>query len=469
MSKDIVSYFQRLCEQNGATISAKQTALFTSFMSDERRKEAYENITKLQQTIVKDWKEISGITEVKEKAIRLPNARVGKLYSFAFDLTALDLVDVAYFEIGNLGTTGLEYDSEAQTLSGIPINAGEYRLHFLFRHRLSAEDAPLSVKEVALIVNADPKSLWKDEASDKEDPYWKSDTDNLQQAFVGRTISIASKRGRSHAHEGKFRDDDFQISELKNGWGIIAMADGAGSAKFSRRGSKVACESVNQWFKDSLNEEQWEDLEKAIVTNNSASTPETQKALSQLVLQHMGKAAWNAHTDLAKEATLKEAVLKDFSTTLLFVLLKKFEFGYFITSFWVGDGGIGIYRKTEGDVLVLGTPDGGEFAGQTRFITMPDIFKSADFYSRFSIKTIPDFTTLILMTDGITDPKFGTDANLTRMEKWNELWEDLAGNNDDKASVKLEPNNEQAADELLSWLDFWSPGNHDDRTIAILY
>ena len=23
--------------------------------------------------------------------------------------------------------------------------------------------------------------------------------------------------------------------------------------------------------------------------------------------------------------------------------------------------------------------------------------------------------------------------------------------------------------QLLDWLDFWSPGNHDDRTIAILY
>jgi hypothetical protein len=24
-------------------------------------------------------------------------------------------------------------------------------------------------------------------------------------------------------------------------------------------------------------------------------------------------------------------------------------------------------------------------------------------------------------------------------------------------------------EKLLNWLDFWSPGNHDDRTIAILY
>ena len=35
--------------------------------------------------------------------------------------------------------------------------------------------------------------------------------------------------------------------------------------------------------------------------------------------------------------------------------------------------------------------------------------------------------------------------------------------------VLLEDDNEESAQQLLDWLDFWSPGNHDDRTIAILY
>ena len=28
---------------------------------------------------------------------------------------------------------------------------------------------------------------------------------------------------------------------------------------------------------------------------------------------------------------------------------------------------------------------------------------------------------------------------------------------------------EAAKDQLLNWLNFWKPGEHDDRTIAILY
>ena len=35
--------------------------------------------------------------------------------------------------------------------------------------------------------------------------------------------------------------------------------------------------------------------------------------------------------------------------------------------------------------------------------------------------------------------------------------------------VDLTDDNEASKDQLLDWLDFWAPGNHDDRTIAILY
>ena len=44
------------------------------------------------------------------------------------------------------------------------------------------------------------------------------------------------------------------------------------------------------------------------------------------------------------------------------------------------------------------------------------------------------------------------------------LWHTLRSN-----GVELTDDNEDAAGQLLQWLDFWSPGNHDDRTIAILY
>ena len=87
----------------------------------------------------------------------------------------------------------------------------------------------------------------------------------------------------------------------------------------------------------------------------------------------------------------------------------------------------------------------------------------AELYRRLRFDIVEDFTALILMSDGVTDPKFETDANLLKIDKWNDLWADIT------QSVNLSDDNQAAADELLNWLDFWSPGNHDDRTIAILY
>jgi hypothetical protein len=88
---------------------------------------------------------------------------------------------------------------------------------------------------------------------------------------------------------------------------------------------------------------------------------------------------------------------------------------------------------------------------------------------RFSIED--DFTALMLMTDGISDPMFETENNLNSYDKWEAFWNRLqTGFTDDGISgVELTDDNEEAQYQLLRWMDFWSPGNHDDRTIAILY
>ena len=103
---------------------------------------------------------------------------------------------------------------------------------------------------------------------------------------------------------------------------------------------------------------------------------------------------------------------------------------------------------------------------------MQEIFKDAKSVMdrlRFSIED--DFTALMLMTDGVSDPMFETDNNLNSTAKWDEFWDKLHdGFKDDEIpGVDLSDDNEESKYQLLHWLDFWSPGNHDDRTIAILY
>ena len=103
---------------------------------------------------------------------------------------------------------------------------------------------------------------------------------------------------------------------------------------------------------------------------------------------------------------------------------------------------------------------------------MPEIFADyAALYRRLRFCIEDDFTALLLMTDGVSDPMFGTDAELNNIEKWNELWDKLKNGfpEDNISGVDLSDDNERAKDQLLNWLNFWKPGEHDDRTIAILY
>ena len=73
------------------------------------------------------------------------------------------------------------------------------------------------------------------------------------------------------------------------------------------------------------------------------------------------------------------------------------------------------------------------------------------------------------MTDGIYDPKFVVEANLEKLECWKDFIKDLKGENDEKMILEFDKLNFEIAGQLSNWMDFWSSGNHDDRTLAIIF
>ena len=152
-------------------------------------------------------------------------------------------------------------------------------------------------------------------------------------------------------------------------------------------------------------------------------------------------------------------------------LAKKYDFGYVLLTFGVGDCPICILNEAQTEVQLLNLLDIGEFGGGTRFITMPEIYSNdaeIPVGKRFGIHRFNDFSKLFLMTDGIYDPKFVVENNLTKIERWNDFLADLNGENDDHCQVDFQ-NDNQIDQQLLQWLDFWSKGNSDDRTLAIIY
>lgn len=404
-----------------------------------------------------------------EQSLRIPNGTIGKLYeaSFGFDHPLLKNVDA--FEWRGLEAIGLHYDEESSQINGTPTQSGEITLMFCFKVKGQSDEVPFAEKEVVLTVNPEPRSLWKNIESDKKDPYWKEDNVTVFAPLGLKNILGSSKRGRSHANVGSFREDDFAFENYDNGWSLVAVADGAGSAKASRKGSALACQTLVEFFAEESAKAALATFDELLKQYSKSGSDDASKQLNSFVYNNLGKAALTVHRTLDAFATTEGFTLKDLSSTLIFVLLKKYDIGYALLSFGVGDCPIGILNKDVTEITLMNWIDVGEYGGGTRFITMPEIFKSQDFSTRFGFKLIDDFAFLVLMSDGIYDPKFVVESALEDINKWKDFLSDLNGNNPEQVKVDMNMNNKEIEQQLSLWMDFWSPGNHDDRTLAMIF
>lgn len=365
-------------------------------------------------------------------------------------------------EVGKNEALGVELDRAKGEFLFNPTQAGEQQLELFFQHP-DLTDQPAQPKTVAVTVNPDPDSLWQNKDPDPTLPYQKEHTASKELVTPVARMLAASQRGRSHAHEGTFRDDDFLVHyDKKTEWHLLAAADGAGSAKFSRQGSLIACEKAIHHMED------W--LTKETVTLGSAvekfleTADRDKRHLQSPAYGWLGGAAIEALKAIKAEAEQRDppASLRDFHTTLLLAAAKPTPKGWLLLTFSVGDGGIAAISG-QGEPLSLCTPDSGDFSGQTVFLTVPSVLRSGeDVLKRIHVQILPEFSALFLMTDGITDPKFPTEASLEDKPTWESFLHELS------EKVQITKPGDGAETRLLSWLSFRSPGNHDDRTIVIL-
>jgi serine/threonine protein phosphatase PrpC len=467
MSGDIEN-LRRLFSGRGETLDPNRDALFVEFGREGTTVEALSHISGWEAKIMSDWRDKTVRADLVAVPVTLANAMVGRDYVGEVRLGAMDHL-LGDHRCHLDGVPGLSYDPTTRLISGKPTDAGEFDIVLDFRPIGAGADSLWSRRVIRFIVNHDPKSLWKDEPSNREDPYWQPDEAVGSAEICGHLVLVASKRGRSHAHEGKFRDDAFRVNFFnETGWGIIAVSDGAGASKYSRKGSVLACDAVVDFFQ-ALPSEQWNALDDAVADYLNGASEPASRQVSAVLTDVLGRAALDAQHSIRKESTDRAVEMKDYSCTLIFALCRQFPTHFVVASFWVGDGGIGIYHETSETAHLLGEPDSGEYAGQTRFLTMPDIFAGGAYAQRIRFKAVERFSALVLMTDGITDPKFQTDANLKNPVIWKELWGEIAGFGETDASNEAPDEIDSRKRALLQWLDFWSPGNHDDRTIAVLY
>lgn len=410
---------------------------------------------------------------VSEVTRNIPNGKSGQPYQH--DLG--ELLSAAPAEVTGLmliddGGTGLRL--EGYQLIGELAAAGNAEL------KVAGQNAPgvnLASWTLRLAIIANPRDLWKTLPSDTTAPYAKADCDVARlSTSSGWRMYMASQRGRSHAHRGGQRDDHGVIRTTRNGWNILAVADGAGSCAFSRQGSLLASTHTVDGLMAYLEADDgnFEAVVLDYLDKQSARNTPPKEWIDALYhsvftsLHHGFKA-------ICEEAQAANQPVKAFSTTLLLALHKPSAQGDLVITFGIGDGGIAVLETGRAATL-MNHVDAGAHAGQTRFLDGA-VFSNAeqDFYPRIRIQRFTSLKALVLATDGITDPLFASDNDLHEGESWWRVFDDLAPalegeQPDDLQSDKVvaDPAIGPSHDPLVRYLDFFTPGHHDDRTLAVL-
>jgi serine/threonine protein phosphatase PrpC len=403
--------------------------------------------------------------------LRLPNGTAETPYSHRFDLTKFkELAEFRVVDLIGLDSSGLAFDPAGPLLQGTPNTEPGKSHEFTFSAKLERkveERSEIQLAHVSLFINPHPRSLWKEIDPDPSLPFQKPHRRSMDLYGGGLRAVAASVRGRSHANSGTFREDDFHLRhDLSGTWTVIAVADGAGSAKLSRRGSQIATEQSVEVLATSLPAIDTQ-LEAAFAAEPSGAMGCWAKAVDsvrQLLGESLGRAAFQASKAIKAEAAALKVEEKALSATLLLAAVRPYGDGLLIATYWIGDGALAVIHPETATLQLLGDADSGEYSGQTRFLLSSEFAPQPweAISKRVRCVWVPAGSVLVLMSDGVSDPKFGTDNALKDADGWHKWWRD-------DLAVNLSRDNAALATELETYLGFWSQGEHDDRTLALVY
>jgi hypothetical protein len=288
---------------------------------------------------------------------------------------------------------------------------------------------------------------------------------SYHQVKAGFDIAYASIRGRSHIKDGKFREDDVKVGLfLDDKAVVIVVSDGAGSASLSRRGSQIVANlGVEELIKS------FEKLVKEDPNyfSNNLEVGEIKNKVKDIFTNTVSNilARIDVESDIIRSA---KAVFtkKDMYATFLAAVVVPCKDGHILFSSSVGDGAIGVGGASNEVSGLKCVPDHGQSAGQTLFVQNEG---ATDVSKRLNITMIPGAFSLILMSDGVSDPFIPLDVE-SKPETWHSLAAQLKSIVDGELVSDVEKSETyQQRGKLCEWLDSYQLGHHDDRTIATLF
>lgn len=238
----------------------------------------------------------------------------------------------------------------------------------------------------------------------------------------GSRIIAARVRGKKHKHEGTNCDDWYAVS----GWNnvtCIAVADGAGSKKYSRIGAKASCEKAVAVLKEKTEELFTAEpalIEVVELPVNDAQFLQLCSRLAYIVQTAAISArekVQEAHRMRLSEPAFSESKCDDFSSTLLLALIVPAGNEKLVITCQIGDGLIAILDRKSGydnAVKIMGNPDSGEFSGETEFLTSSKMQTLEALQSRTKISK-GNADLMLMMSDGVADDYFPAKTEVYRL------------------------------------------------------
>ena len=245
----------------------------------------------------------------------------------------------------------------------------------------------------------------------------------------------ASRRGKLHAHEGTYRDDEFAISAFDR-WNLAAVADGAGSCRLSRVGARIATDAAIISMKRQLesfgkgeNPDPLADLRAAIAAGFSA-----------------------AHAAVHGEAQRRAIPVRDLSSTLLLLIHgpNNQNAPAYVATGQIGDGMVLLVGDDRVPQL-LGVADKGYYAGETVFLPSTSAKEWAQGTTVTTLTAPPHM--VLVMTDGVADDLVPVERQAPTLI-----------NGLEKVITERQPD---AA--LLETIGYEKRDSADDRTLVVLY
>jgi serine/threonine protein phosphatase PrpC len=267
-------------------------------------------------------------------------------------------------------------------------------------------------------------------------------------------VAGATRRGKQHAHQGTHREDAFRFRAGPN-FTVLCVADGAGSAKFSRLGSHVAVLRVTEYLGQNL-------------AQMDAKLEETPEKLTTWLKTQISSAVRAACLSLREMAGQAQAGPKDFRCTLLTAVRFQAKKQDFLLTNQIGDGAICALFKDK-TIRRSGVSDSGEFSGEVSCF-VPDECADKKALDVQVIAGAENLECLLLCTDGIEDPFYPME------KKAIDLFRQLhTGVKEKLTDFTSQPTqgaalaNESAGWGLGQWLGFEKRGENDDRSILLLH